>query len=129
MEIDPVTIQQIVALLVTIVSALIAAWQNRKAAAAQAETQEVVAFFDPQSPVDIPPTVVPMRSYIASTDTRNAITRYHSPAEQAAILAQVDEAEAAGKIDYVVRYEGGYYHLVWGQISDAIWPQKVPGFA
>jgi hypothetical protein len=80
------------------------------------EVKNVQDFFDPESPVIIPPKNTPTQSYMMSDSVRAFLICGESPADQATMLTQVDEAEAAGKIRYVVTYSKGYYQIEYGQI-------------
>lgn len=109
--------EQIITLLIAIVSALYAWWQKRQAAAATAEQEQTVAFFDPSSPVTTPPASVPMRTYVMSDSVKQFVLQGHDAATRASIEEQIIDAEEAGKIRYTVTYPGGYYVVEWGQIA------------
>jgi len=113
---DP-NLEQLITLLIAIASALYAWWQRRQAAAATAEKEQAIAFFDPASPETIPPASVPMRSYVMSDSVKQFILQGHPAATRAAIEEQIIDAEEAGKIRYTITYPGGYYVVEWGQVA------------
>lgn len=80
------------------------------------EVKNVQNFFDPASTVTTVPKNTPTQSYMMSDSVRAFLICGESPADQATMLTQVDEAEAAGKIRYVVTYSKGYYQIEYGQI-------------
>ena len=107
MDID---IQQIITILVALLGYILAYLKTN-------EIQNVQDFFDPESPVITPPKKTPTRSYLMSESVKQMLIVGETPADQATMLKQVEEAEDAGKIKYVVTYSKGYYQIEYGQIT------------
>ena len=81
------------------------------------EVKNVQNFFDPESPVIIPPKNTPTRSYLMSPEVQEFLLAGESPADQATMMKQIDEAEAAEKVEYTISYSKGYYNIAYGQIQ------------
>lgn len=88
--------------------------------AAKAETEAVQKFFDPEdTSVMSPPAGTPDRSWKMAASTREWILHGHEGAELASMEKQIDDAEAAGLVDYTIAFETGYYEISYGMISKA----------
>ncbi|WP_319377770.1 hypothetical protein [uncultured Methanocorpusculum sp.] len=112
-------------LIVTTVSTIIAALNGNKATTAtaekeqaQAETNNVQKFFDPNdTTVMTAPAGTPTASYTMSDAVKNFLTDGESAEDKASILDQVLKAEQAGYVDYKIHYSRGTYLISYGQIS------------
>lgn len=92
--------------------------ETDRADAAFEEIQETQAFFDPENTdVMTPPARTPDRSWKMSESVKSFLLAGHSDDEKVSILKQVEEAEAAGYVDYTISYPGGYYKISYGQIN------------
>lgn len=109
-------IEQIITVIIALIMALIAWYKNEQTKTAVAETQNVQDFFDPASEVVEPPEGTPERSYKMSESVKQVLIAGESVADQEKMLRQVENAEEAGKIDYIVYYSKGYYKIQYGQI-------------
>jgi len=84
---------QILEMVVALVAAIVAYWQNRQKNRAEGETRQVVAFFDPKDEtVTAPPDVVPARSWKMGDETSRWVLAGHDALNQASLLRQVEEA-------------------------------------
>ena len=88
------------------------------------EVKNVQNFFDPASTVTTVPKNTPTQSYMMSEGAKTFLLAGHGPLEQVDMMRQIDEAEAAGKIRYVVTYSKGYYQIEYGQIQGGAGPGK-----
>ncbi len=102
-------IQTILTVIVTILGYILAYLKTN-------EVKNVQNFFDPASPVIIPPKNTPTRSYLMSDSVKAFLICGESASDQATMITQVEEAEAAGKIKYTISYSKGYYNIEYGQI-------------
>ena len=135
---DPILIEQLIAAVIALISVIVAIFKDSQAKTAletaenagidkeiaearmvyaQGQTQEVQDFFDPDSPVTTPPSGTPTRSYVMRDSVRAFLICGESASDQAVMLDQVNRAEAAGEIRYVVKYSKGYYEIEYGQIT------------
>ena len=113
--------------IVTAISGAIAVSKSKQtkeakaeAKAAQEETEAVQKFFDPEdTTVMSPPAGTPERSWKMNAATRNWILGGHEGEELASMEKQIDDAEAAGLVDYTISFRGGYYKISYGMISEA----------
>ena len=105
-----VDIQLIIAAIIAILGYILAYLKDK-------EITNVQDFFDPISPIVEPPKKTPKRSYTMSEGVKTFLLAGHGPLEQVDMMRQIDEAEAAGKIDYQVRHQNGYYLISYGQIA------------
>lgn len=104
-----------------LVAALIAFWQNRQKRRAEEDTRQVIAFFDPgDGTVTVPPQSVPARSWKMNDATRRWVLSGHDPANRAALLRQIDEAEKKQQVHYFLTFGdrgGGYYEVEYGLVK------------
>jgi hypothetical protein len=105
--------EQIIAFLVAAIAAIWKWWENRQT---QEKLDQTQAFFDPESPVDIPAVGTPARSYKMSESVRDYLLHDHTEQEQGELNRQIDEAEAMGRIEYTISWGHGYYRIQYGQI-------------
>jgi hypothetical protein len=130
---------QILEMIAAVIAAIVAYWQNvqkRDALAAkeesesvtrlahalksgaEAELEDVVSFFDPaDDSVTRPPGAVPARSWKMSDETKHWVVFDHPPDEQASLLKQIAEAEAARKSSYIISVAGCYYEIEYGLLK------------
>ncbi len=112
-------------MVVTIVSAIVAALKDESAKTEKAEKEQVKAekedvqkFFDPNdTTVMTAPAGTPTASYTMSDRVKNYLTGGESAEDKASILDQVLKAEQAGYVDYTIHYSRGTYQISYGQIS------------
>jgi len=109
-------IEQMIPILIAIITAIIAWYKNKEAKTAVAETQNVQDFFDPDSIVTTPPENTPKRSYLMSDSVRQTLIAGESIEDQNKMLKQVEDAESAGILEYAVYYSKGHYKIQYGQI-------------
>lgn len=109
-------IEQLIPILIALITAVIAWYKNKEAKAAVAETQNVQDFFDPDSVVTIPPANTPKRSYLMSEGVKQALIAGETIEDQNKMLKQVEDAESAGILEYMVYYSKGHYKIQYGQI-------------
>jgi len=102
----------------TLLAALIAWVQHRKAQQAEKETGTVIRFFDPvDDTVTTAPAVLPGRSWKMTDSTKRWLTFDHTPGEQESLLRQVAEAEA-GRLDtYTITVPSAWYDIEYGLIK------------
>ena len=109
--IDLESLYNAVATLAAILFALFAAWQKK-------QEEKTQAFFDPDNTSVMTPTAsTPDRAWKMSQETKDYLTMVCHPEEAESILAQIEEAEAAGYVDYKLVLSGGYYNITYGLIS------------
>jgi hypothetical protein len=60
--------------------------------------------------------MVPGRSWKMSDETRRWVICGHPPTDQASLLQQITDAEAAKKTNYVISVPGTYYEIEYGLI-------------
>jgi hypothetical protein len=114
---DP-AIVQIIELLPAAGAALAALWQHSGKKQAEARADDLVSFFDPADEnVTAPPETVPGRSWKMSDETRRWVICGHTPTDQAALIQQIADAEAAKKTSYVISVPGAYYEIEYGLIK------------
>jgi hypothetical protein len=110
-------ILQILELLPAAGAALAALWQHSGKKQAEEKADDLVSFFDPaDEKVTSPPDVVPGRSWKMSDETRRWVICGHTPTDQASLLQQIADAEAAKKTNYVISVPGAYYEIEYGLI-------------
>ncbi len=110
-------ILQTVELLSAAGAVLAALWQHCGKKQAEERTDDLVSFFDPaDEKVTSPPATVPGRSWKMSDQTRRWVICGHPPTDQASLLQQVADAEAAKKTNYVISVPGAYYEIEYGLI-------------
>jgi hypothetical protein len=111
-------ILQILELLPALGAALAALWQHSGKKQAEARADDLVSFFDPADEnVTSPPATVPGRSWKMSDETRRWVICGHSAGDQALLLQQISDAEAAKKTSYVISVPGAYYEIEYGLIK------------
>jgi hypothetical protein len=89
-----------------------------QAVRADAQTTEVIRYFDPtDDTVTTAPSVLPSRTYKMTNETKRWITFDHTPEEKEYLLRQIAEAEAEGKDTYTLDYAGGYYEIEYGLLK------------
>jgi hypothetical protein len=105
----------LVAALITIVSILIAWWQNK-------QKKDIITFFT--DPVALPEpsntavlATVPTRSWKMSPETLKWVIFGESQEDQASLKGQILAAEAEGLTSYTIRYSKGYYQIEYGLIK------------
>lgn len=104
---------QIIALLITIASMIIAWWQNR-------QKNDIVQFYSEPTVTPSPVTaVVPKKSWTMSDMTKRWITASETEADKATILAQIAQNELLGNTEYTVNYSKGFYFISWGLIKSS----------
>ena len=108
-------VNEIIAVLVTLFSILLAWWQNRL-------KKETVEFYTVPTVVpSVPPKAVslglPERSYLMAEWTKKWITFGESEEDKNSLLQQVSIAEEQGLTGYTIRYSKGYYEINWGLIK------------
>jgi len=112
---------QIIEMVVALVAAIVAYWQNRQKNRAEGETRQVVAFFDPKDEtVTAPPEVVPARSWKMGDETRRWVLSGHDALNQASLLRQVEEAEEKRLTHYYLTFQdrgGGFYEIEYGLVK------------
>ncbi len=119
MTIEP-EIAQIIELIIGVIAAAIAWWENRQKVRARAETAQVVAFFDPNADRgEEAPAGVPARSYTMSNETKRWLTFDHSPQEEESLLRQVAEAEMKGRTTYTISVPTAWYEIEYGLIKSS----------
>ena len=102
----------IVSVLIAVITALIAWWENYK-------KKEVISFYS--DPVMVPDAVnkklvaeLPPRSFLMSSSTLHWLTFDATPENKKLIVDQVKEAEMQGLTKYRINFIGGYYDIEWG---------------
>ncbi len=102
----------------TLLAALIAWIQHRKAQQADSVTSKVLSYFDPtDDTVTSAPQEVPGRSYKMTDSTKRWLTFDHSPIEQESLLRQVAEAEAKRLDTYTISVPSAWYDIEYGLIK------------
>ena len=107
----------LIAALITIVSILIAWWQNR-------QKKEIVEFFTEPTAVSSVGTKVmidkvPIRSWKMSPDTLKWILFGESEEDKRTIEGQILTAESDGLTSYSIRYSKGFYLIQYGLIKSS----------
>ena len=101
----------------TLLAALIAWIQHRKAQKADTTTSRVISYFDPvDDTVTAAPEAVPGRSWKMTDSTKRWLTFDHSPVEQESLLRQVAEAEAERLDTYTITVPSAWYDIEYGLI-------------
>jgi len=107
----------LVAALITIVSILIAWWQNR-------QKKDIITFFT--DPIALPEPaniavmeVVPGRSWKMSPETLKWILSGENDEDQRTLKGQIFTAEAEGLTSYSIRYSKGFYLIEYGLIKSS----------
>ncbi len=117
---DPQLVQ-IVEMVIALVMAVVAYWQNRQKNKAEDGTRQVVAFFDPgDETVTVPPPAVPARSWKMGDETRRWVLAGHDASNQASLLRQIGEAEEKQLVHYYLTFQdrgGGYYEIEYGLLK------------
>ncbi|MBP1928943.1 hypothetical protein J2741_001490 [Methanolinea mesophila] len=130
---------QLLEMIAAVIATIIAIWQNRQkndavqareeaidlvqfARAQQwesiADKQDVVSFFDPADDrVTEAPDLVPARSWKMNEETKKWVICGHDPQDQASLLTQISEAEALGKVQYIISVPGCYYEIEYGLLK------------
>lgn len=99
------------ATIAAVLFALLAAWKKK-------QEEKTQAFFDPDNTTVMTPTAsTPDRAWKMSQETKDYLTVVCHPEEAESILTQIEEAEAAGYVDYKLVVSGGYYNITYGLIS------------
>jgi len=102
----------------TLLAALIAWIQHRKAQQADTATGKVLSYFDPtDDTVTSAPPVVPGRSWKMTDSTKRWLTFDHSPVEQESLLRQVAEAEVERLDTYTITVPSAWYDIEYGLIK------------
>ena len=102
----------------TLLAALIAWVQHRKAQQAEKDTGTVMSFFDPvDDTVTTAPAALPGRSWKMTDITKRWLTFDHSPVEQESLLRQVAEAETGRKDTYTITVPSAWYDIEYGLIK------------
>jgi hypothetical protein len=109
-------------LIVTLVCAVFAYMQHRRATSAIAETQvaqkttnQVLSYFDQtDDTVTVAPPVVQGRSFRMTDETKGWITSDRSPVEQESLLRQVAEAEGKRLGVYTISVPSVWYNIEYG---------------
>jgi len=106
-----------VAALITVVSILIAWWQNR-------QKKDIITFFT--DPVALPEArnnavlqQVPVKSWRMSESTLKWILAGENEEDQRLLKGQVATAETQGLTSYSLRYSKGFYLIEWGLIKSS----------
>lgn len=108
----------LIEILITLIAAVIAYVQHRKAQQANTTTAQVISYFDPaDDTVASAPSEIPGRSYKMSDATKRWLTFDHSPIEQESLLRQVAEAEAERLDTYTITVPSGWYDIEYGLIK------------
>jgi hypothetical protein len=82
------------------------------------QKKEVIAFFDPKdNTVVAVPEGVEGRSWQMSESTKSWLTTDLTPENKAMALAQVEAAEAAGRIEYTIVLPNQVYWIEYGLIK------------
>lgn len=101
----------------TLLAALIAWVQHRKALQANTTTDQVLGYFDPaDDSVTIAPESVPGRSWKMTDSTKRWLTFDHSPVEQEQLLRQVAEAESKRLDTYTITVPSAWYEIEYGLV-------------
>jgi Tfp pilus assembly major pilin PilA len=109
-DIPATVIESLWALVIAAIAAVIAYLENQK-------KNDVIKAFDVTSTQSSDPELVaslPERTWKMSESTKQWITFDATPENKAAILAQVDAAEAEHKTKYQINFTGGYYLIEYG---------------
>ena len=110
-------LNEVIAILVSLLSLLIAWWQNR-------QKNDVITFFT--DPVALPEAtnnqvlaMVPQISWKMSPETLKWILFGESDEDQKDLKGQIFTAEAEGLTSYTIRYSKGFYKIEWGLIKSS----------
>lgn len=104
------------ALVLAIIGWVMAYLENQKKQEVTEEKENVETFYDPKTGNTAVPESVPERAWKMSEETKRWLQAGHTETEKAQLLAQVAEAEAAGKTDYYLTCGNGWYHINFGLI-------------
>ena len=115
-EIPPVIMESLWALLLALVAAIIAYLEKKEKDEVVEEKAKIESFYDPQTGNTPAPESVPARAWKMNEETKKFMIHGESEADQAKLLAQVEVAEAEGKTDYFISYSKGWYHINFGLI-------------
>ena len=108
------------ATIAAVVFALIAAWKKK-------QEEQTQAFFDPDNSTVMTPTAnTPDRAWKMSDETRNYILSRYPEEAREDILSQIEEAEAAGYVDYKLVVPDGYFTITYGLINGGKFAEKQP---
>jgi hypothetical protein len=113
--------QEIVTLtegIITLIAALVAWLQHRRAQSSEHTTDQVVRYFDPaDDTVTAAPDLLPGRSWKMDDATKRWLVFDHPPAEQESLLRQVAESEEKKSGHYTVTVPSGWYEIEYGLIK------------
>lgn len=126
------TIVAIITSITTVIGGIIAAIQKLKVNKTTAELEETQAelqttqdFFDPENTEVMTPTEsTPDRSWKMSEETKNFLLSGCTDAEKLSVTNQINEAEAAGYVDYKIVVGNGYYNISYGCIIGGVAPTE-----
>jgi len=104
--------------IITLISALVAGLQHRRAQSSERTQDRIVRYFDPaDDTVTEAPDVLPGRSWKMDDATRRWLVFDHTPAEQESLLRQVAENEAKRSGHYTITVPSGWYEIEYGLIK------------
>jgi hypothetical protein len=113
--------QEIVTLtegIITLIAALVAWLQHRRAQSSERTTGQVIRYFDPaDDTVTAAPDVLPGRSWKMGDATKRWLVFDHTPAEQESLLRQVAESEEKKSGHYTITVASGWYEIEYGLIK------------
>ncbi|MDD5049943.1 MAG: hypothetical protein PHH09_13540 [Methanoregulaceae archaeon] len=116
MDIPTAVMEQLWALLLVVIAAIIAYLEKRDKDDAIKENEQVAAFYDPQTGNTTVPATVPERAWKMNDETKKFLISGETEQDAQRLLAQIDVAEAEGKTDYFITYSKGWYHINFGLI-------------
>jgi hypothetical protein len=116
MEIPTAVMEQLWALLLVVIAAIIAYLEKRDKDTAINENKQVAAFYDPRTGNTPAPETVPERAWRMNDETKKFLVSGETEQDAQRLLAQVELAEAEGKTDYFISYPRGWYHINFGLI-------------
>lgn len=123
--IEGVSQDQLVAFIVAlfaVIEALYALLKRKEVQNLESEKEDIVSFYDSGNTRPIPDEVVqqlPPETYQMDDATKQFVLAGLSPEDRADVLRQIGEAEAAGKVKYIVSYSKGWYRIEYGLIASA----------
>jgi hypothetical protein len=111
-------IVNIIEIALTLLAAVIAWLQHRKATTATETTNQIVRYFDPaDETVTEAPAEIPARSWKMTDSTKRWLVFDHTPVEQESLLRQVAEAEEKKLGHYTITVPSGWYEIEYGLIK------------